>query len=75
MKTSPAIILYRVPNARPVIIAPLVPGEYTHPHPYNFISNGVVRGSCSCYADREDVTEAVLDGNLELQQVEERCGK
>jgi hypothetical protein len=39
------------------------------------ISHRGVRGSCDCYFDREDVTSVVLEEQLQLHQVEERCGR
>lgn len=75
MKESPSsLALYRIPNARPKA---LMPGEDFVPTlPYCMVGcGGGVRGSCVDFDDREDVTTAVLGEQLELQQVEERCGR
>lgn len=68
----PAISLHKLPAARPV--ATLSGKDYVPPSSYCMVSHGGIRGSCACFYDREDVTSAVLEEQLQLQQVEERCG-
>ena len=71
MKEDTSISLYRLPSARPAAASS---GD-THPSSFCMISRGGVRGSCVCFDEREDVTSVVLGELLQLQQVEERCGR
>ncbi len=69
-----SLSLYKVPpGARPHV--PQARGDvYTHPYPYSWVRDRErgVRGSCSSYGTREDVTDAVSRENLQLHQVEEK---
>lgn len=48
--------------------------EYKHPFPYRPINDTTtgVRGSCSCYSDRKNVTDDVISNQLDLTGVTER---
>ena len=48
--------------------------EYRHPFPYRPINDATtgVRGSCSCYSDRKNVTDDVISKQLDLAGVTER---
>lgn len=72
MKEAPSSLsLYRLPNTRPPVT--LSDEEFVPQSPFCLVSSGGVRGSCAAFMEREDVTVAVLEEQLDLQQVEERC--
>ena len=71
----PPLAIYRTPNVVPASKG-AASGNPAPPHPHpspSLIHDGEVRGLCSCYHEREDVTAAVLEGKLQLEEVEERC--
>ena len=74
-----SLSLYKTPagSSRPRDHAPVLESTgdwYVHPHAYSFVSDKArgVRGSCSTYDSREDVTDAVRRENLQLEEVQER---
>ena len=75
--SSDAIQLYQLPLPREVKqtitgslgVSQLM--EYCHPHPYRPI-NKEVRGSCSTYSTRRNVTSDVVESNMGLDKVMER---
>lgn len=74
----PPLALFKLPDPRSP--PPLSPAEgeegfemeYVHPHTYRLVSEEGVRGSCVSYAEREDVTSNILEGGLNLDQVQHR---
>ena len=72
-----SLSLYKVPpGSRAGVVSSLESrGEdYTYPYSYCLVKDTErgVRGSCTCYDTREDVTDAVRRENLQLDQVQER---
>lgn len=67
---------YKVPAGSPAHVLPTPGEEYVHPCPYTFVKDRDkgVRGVCSNYSTREEVTAALRSEGLQLQQVEERSG-
>ena len=65
--------LHKVPSDRADSAAAEPGGKFVPlSEPLPFIRDGEVRGLCNCYSEREDVTKEVLEGNLQLCDVDER---
>lgn len=74
MKPSGSLSLFQLPTSHlhPQHVLEGREDEHVHPYSYVLITEQGIRGSCACYHDREDVTDQVVDEDLQLKQVQER---
>ena len=68
--TPPVVTMLQTPEPRPPV--PVDGDEYVHPYTFAPVEDNGLRGSCVDWNKREDVTSIILQGQLSLEQVQDR---